>query len=207
MPHFSRQTIAIIAMMLIIIVPAAANASDHDTEETKTAPTTWEPRLSFWFDDDLGILVFGPTDPTAEEALDCTPTGDPLTVDEDGMVVGEIPEGCTSVVIEGGEEGISHGDVVSQIVRALKEIRGELHGPFGQYVREIATSDLGKPEKSMDTDGAEDGDDHEGHGPPDHAVARGHDKDHPSGDDTENSDTDGGDHGPPDHAKAHGRNK
>ena len=72
MPHFSRQTIAIIAMMLIIIVPAAANASDHDTEETKTTTTTWEPRLSFWFDDDLGILVFGPTDPTAEEALDCT---------------------------------------------------------------------------------------------------------------------------------------
>ncbi len=83
MPHFSRQTIAIIAMMLIIIVPAAANASDHDTEETKTTTTTWEPRLSFWFDDDLGILVFGPTDPTAEEALDCTPTGDPLTVDEE----------------------------------------------------------------------------------------------------------------------------
>ena len=136
MPYYSRRTLAlIVTMMLIIVVPTAANANDDPTDESKAIAVegNWAPHLSFWFDHDQGILVFGPTDPSAEQPLDCTPTGDPLTVDEDGAVAGEIPAGCFGIVIDGTQDSISHGDVVSQTVRALKELRDELDGPFGRY--------------------------------------------------------------------------
>ena len=91
---------------------------------------------------------------------------------------------CMTLIIEGGEDGPNHGNVVSQSVHALKGMELAEGVPFGHYVRELAKSDFGK--KHYDEDGEEeelvevpetdikgdDGDkdkDGNGHGKPDHA--------------------------------------
>ena len=155
----------------------------------------------FWYS---GLLTL-----RQEQQLDCTPTGDPLTVDEDGAVAGEIPAGCFGIVIDGTRDSISHGDVVSQTVRAVKEIRDQLDEPFGRYVRDIAKSDLGMPgsgDSAVEDESSDiDDDGRTRNGPPDHANANGRDR--PDSTDEDESAAGASDHGPPDHVKAHGRDK
>lgn len=210
MTRTTRNVIAILATASLTLGATAASAIEGDADdEPKTVTDDPAENLSFWFDEVLGILVYGIVDPEAEEPLDCTPA-DELTADAEGVVDGMVPDGCTVLVIDGGDNGISHGEVVSQTVHALKEIRHELDAPFSHYVREIARSDAGKgdetdeeplepiedADETADSDGPKDKD--KDHGPPDHANAHGHDKREGSG---------SGGNGPPEHANAHGRDK
>lgn len=202
---------ALVTASLTLGAPALAALSDEGEEEAPKAPSADEfAPLSFWFDEETGLLVFGASPTDATEPLDCMPEEGSITVGEDGTVEGEAPDGCHAIVIDGGENGVSHGDAVSQTVRALKELRDDLDAPFGHYVREIAQSDIGKPDHD-DDEGEESGEGEEteateddGNGPPDHAQARGHDK---KADESGSEAGNGNGNGPPAHAPAHGRNR
>ena len=156
--RFSRRPIVLITIILVLIAAPAAAALDGDSETDEPKTASSDPILSVWFDGETGLLIYGATDPTADEPVDCTPPeGVELTIgtkgtDEEGTVEGEVPDGCSTLVIDGGASGISHGTVVSQTVHALKMIRDELDGPFGQYVRVLAQSDFGKEEADGDAE-------------------------------------------------------
>jgi hypothetical protein len=210
----------LLAIALIALAVAAPAVASEDTEDENKAGIQTAP-VSFWFDDDIGLLLYGTTDPETGETVDCTPIDEAPTVEEDGTVSGDLPVGCMALVMDGANGDINHSDVVSQTVKTLKEIRADLDGPFGQYVREIAHSDFGKSDKDSDDDADGDDDDtdvdadesdknkkfekNDDHGSPDHANAGGRDKTDvdESDDDTSKDDK----KGPPDHAKAHGRDK
>ena len=212
-----RHALAIFAALTLAIAAPAVASDDAAEDSPKEASPHEEVSISFWFDDEVGLLLYGTTDPETGEPANCDPEGEAPVVEEDGAVSGDLPPGCMALVIEGGEDGPNHGDVMSQTVAALKEIRSELDGPFGQYVREIAHSDFGKKDKDGTEESDEDADEGElpdetsaesennsdkdkdgEHGPPDHAKGQKDEGDDSGADDEK---------GPPAHAKAHGRNK
>lgn len=197
------RPILLLVSALALGLAAPALASDDVEDEQKSAPHE-NVHLSFWFDDETGLVLYGTTG--GDEPVECDPMDDVPTVTDAGEVEGDLPEGCMALVIEASDDEINHGNVVSQSISALKDMRSELDGPFGQYVRLIAQSDAGK--NGDDGDDADEGDEaedadegDEGDGPPDHAPAHGQSTS--DGEDPGNKDK----KGPPAHAPAYGRNK
>lgn len=109
---------------LAISVAVPALAEVGDTDTNDEETTT--TTVAGDFDEETGILTWTITDEDGED------------------VTLEIQ------VVEPGEK-VNHGKIVSAFVHALK---AEGHKGIGQWVRDVAQSDLGKKDK----DGSEDGD-------------------------------------------------
>ncbi len=194
-----RRFLTLLTLFAVVIVPTAAIASEHESgdggDEEVVEDVDQEPELDTaerfdaivdaQYDELLHLLFFAINVADAGEPVDCTTPEDVVlerSEDDDSGDVGvtviegewEIPEGCNVVDVEGPNGQVNHGQVVSSMVHALKAL--DLSGldvPFGQLVRQIAGSDLGKGDQQVkanegdDLDGDEDGDDKKG--PPPHA--------------------------------------
>ena len=190
-----KRLITLLAVGLVLalfVVPAAAaelfaetDAVEADEEAVVADEEKTTYSLSYNYDPDAFVLLFGFADDSAEEGdeLDCSLDDDVnVTVDEDGNFVYEddegteledfqLAEGCMAVSVVGPNGQVNHGTVVSNTVHALKDAHNkDIHGPFGHFVRDIARSELGKgdqqekPDKdgdvdALDTDGVDIDDD------------------------------------------------
>jgi len=153
-------TASTLIMVTIVAAPSAfAIEGVVDGGGTVTEETVYEfgeaGPFAYAFDPVTGSLridLFAETTSEAdlETPQECLPPEDSIdetaietaTTQPDGET--ELPEGCLVVDASGPNGQINHGTVVSSVVHALKEIRDQLDGPFGQYVREFARSDLGR---------------------------------------------------------------
>ncbi len=183
------------AFALIDDAPGEGDEMDETTDTTVMWEIDEDAPIPYAFDAEKGILILdlvgakeGDETSDGDEPRMCLPTKD-AGVDEAGTAEGdtaeesdvgsELPEGCLEIDVTGPNGQINHGSVVSNTVHALKEIRDELDGPLGHYIREIAKSDLGKDRDDVVTSGeATDGDEPDGGKPekadketgrPDHA--------------------------------------
>ncbi|MDH3307237.1 MAG: hypothetical protein OEO77_06945 [Acidimicrobiia bacterium] len=167
-----------VATALLMVIAAPAFAVEHDSPEDPEG-------LSVDYDPDAHVIVFGID-------VDCSVEGlmGEFVTDEDGTITfvpdEEVPdpglgfgttvvegedeaetaplEGCTLVSGEGPNGQVNHGSIVSNTVKALKALRdsGELEGPFGQAVKEIAHSQWGKGDQKVKTKDVELDDEGEG---------------------------------------------
>ncbi len=184
--NVSRRLVAVFAVLVLAIVPSMAAASEHEQDAPEVEESRFGAVVDAAYDEMLQVLIFA-INVAGAEPVDCSvPDGVVLSRDSDGdagdvtVTVDEgewdIPTGCTIVDVRGPNGQVNHGQVVSSFVHALKALdRSMIDVPFGQLVRQIAGSDLGKSDKHADTvdDDAEDsvdvdGDD-DGNGPPPHA--------------------------------------
>ena len=199
---------------------------DETTEEHLEPEVGEAGPFTYSFDGEKGVLVLDITgtkagepapkdDPDAEDLVcipvddtddESEPTGEPVDDTDEPKVDDEetLPDGCLVIDVTGPNGQINHGTVVSNTVHALKEIRDELDGPLGHYIREIAKSDLGQGVDGSDDD-LDDDDKNKDDGAEDDKDdgAKG-DKDKEDG---EKSNGNGGrpDHaGPPEHAGGQG---
>lgn len=188
MKKFGRWRLLIAAALVAMAaVPGAALASEHDADEDiDDDAREFAAVVEAHVDEVLQLLIFGISTPDAE-AVDCSiPDGvvlerddDPLSGDAGVTVVEgewEVPESCSLVHVAGPNGQVNHGQVVSNFVHALKAMdRSAIDVPFGQLVRQIAGSDLGKEaaddvdDDEFELDDDSDEADDEGHGPPPHA--------------------------------------
>ena len=180
MPRVLRGRTLILTVLasLVITAPAAAIAlldetpeGDPTTETTNGTAPGWETGeagpLTYAFDAANGVLILDITggnddEPLAEgdmseETTMCIPDPGGAVVDKAIVAaadetVPELPEGCLEINVKGPNGQINHGSVVSNTVHAFKELRAQLHGPLGHYVRELARTSLGKG--TGDVDGA-----------------------------------------------------
>lgn len=190
---FRMRLLALVAL-LALVVPNAAIATEHEADEPEEEPR-FTAVVDAEFDEFLKILLFAINSAEAEEPVDCSVPEDVVlerSEDEEtgetdiSVVEGdwEVPEGCTVVDVAGPNGQVNHGQVVSNFVHALKALdRSGIDVPFGQLLRQIAGSDLGKKvaaDEAEDSDDADDlddldegedddEDDDDGNGPPPHA--------------------------------------
>ncbi|NNC41218.1 MAG: hypothetical protein HKN95_11040 [Acidimicrobiia bacterium] len=194
-----RRTITLVVVglvMALFVLPAAAEiALTDDTEEAEyELVTEYDANAHVALYEILKVSSEDPPEPAEPcEFGDWYANVESAELDDDGNLVflaenGDeltvtVPEGCTPVLIEGPNGQVNHGQYVSNMVHALKEVHDkDMHGPFGQFLKgikqdkEIGKGDLQvKPDKGDDLDPLEaaelddDGDD--GDGPPDHANA------------------------------------
>ena len=148
------------------VVPAAAQEL-FIVDEPAPEPEA-EYVIDYHYDPEAMVMFFGLVEEDAEEP-DCTPeSGDyQVSIDpETGDVVFEgdfeLPEGCVAIPVAGPNGQVNHGQIVSHTVHALKDIHDKsTHGPFGQFVKEVAgDKELGKGDRKVkphDDDG-DDGD-------------------------------------------------
>ena len=172
-----RRTITLVIVGLVLalfVLPAAAEiALTDDTAEVEAElVTTYDPATHVAF---FGIVT--PSDEVPPPEVDCVVEADWLgdntvEVDDDGNIVfrnlaGDViaiedwpaPDGCTPVLIEGPNGQVNHGQYVSNMVHAVKEVYMKEYGPFGQFLKDIKhDKEIGKgllqvkPDKNGDLD-------------------------------------------------------
>ena len=178
-----RRRLGLLTLILALVALVAGTAYaeveevDEGPEPRPTAETAEIGEMGdWWFSYDDGEMVklvyWLPPVPLDGWVEPGCATGHTLT--------DPLPEDCYDVSVAGPNGQTNHGSFVSAFVHSLKDssFARDTHGPKGQFVREIAGSDLGK---NGDTDGAEleplDADsDEDGDGPPAHAKAHGNKK-------------------------------
>lgn len=190
MTTWRPRALAVAVLAALTLAPVAALAVEHEDDSTEDGERRLAAVVDAYFDEARRLLTFSITTPDAE-AIDCAVPDDVVlersedsqSGDDDFTVVeGEwdVPEGCQVVDVAGPNGQVNHGQVVSNFVHALKALdRSAFDVPFGQLVRQIASSDFGKKaadddaddadEDAADDDDASTESDDDAKGPPPHA--------------------------------------
>ncbi len=203
--RISRRALIVLVAVATAVVPTAALAfDDADSDDGALEETRQEVFVDFDYNEMSRLLAFALRAADIPEPIDCAApdgvtlgssidpdTGDLVVTASDGAW--EAPERCTFVDVTGPNGQVNHGQVVSNFVHALKTAfdKSELGVPFGQLIKQMAGSDLGKGDQHIrvgDVDGEEDDD----------VMSDDLDGDNENSDDLDGDDD--GDHGPPDHA-------
>jgi hypothetical protein len=172
-----RRIVVLIGSLSLVALPLVAAADEGEGTEEESAPTE-ESQLVYDYDVISRLLLFGFFAPDSEET--CTPAepADPAETSGDGEATATDGDAtadleCLSLEIESSGDEVNHGSFLSMLVKAIKAgFDGEFEGdkPLGQYVREFAKSDLGKPDtadkadKGSDDDEGVESDDDDGPG-------------------------------------------